>query len=179
MPEFLPKSDTVFPTQLEYSKERYGILETNHKALKTELGTMRDKNTKLSDALSSHQEKLTLTTDQLFVAKDKLSRLEVAHHGLKSSYSLMESRERQARAQYDSIVKENHGHRELMVNLQSIQNNLERSEFETKTRLGAQVEALEREVSLAKDRLHAEEERRGKMADAYDVQVRKCCIQCI
>jgi len=32
-----------------------------------------------------------------------------------------------------------------MANLQRIQNNMERSEFETKTRLGAQIEALERD----------------------------------
>lgn len=151
------------------------MLEGNHKALKTELDTLRGKNSRLSDLLSSHQEKITLTTDQLFNAKDKLSRLEMAHQGLKSSYGLLESRERQARAQYESILKENHGHRELMVNLQSIQNNLERSEFETKTRLGAQIEALEREVSLSKDRLHAEEERRSKMVDAYDTQVNQLC----
>lgn len=148
------------------------MLETNHKALKTELDTLRDMNSKLTSSLSSHQEKLSLTTEQLFSAKEKLSRLEVAHQGLKSSYSLLESRERQARGQYESILKENHGHRELMANLQSIQNNLERSEFETRTRMTAKIEALEREVSLSKDRLHGEEERRSKMADAYDTQVR-------
>ena len=54
---------------------------------------------------------------------------------------------------------------------QSIQNNLERSEFETKTRLGTQIRGLEREVAVLKQRLSSEEERRGKMMDAYEMQV--------
>ena len=55
--------------------------------------------------------------------------------------------------------------------MQSIQNNLERSEFETKTRLGTQIRGLEREVAVLKQRLSSEEERRGKMMDAYEMQV--------
>lgn len=57
---------------------------------------------------------------------------------------------------------------------QTIQNNLERSEFETKTRLGSQIQALERELAAMKQRVTNEEERRGKMADAYEMQVCGC-----
>ncbi len=84
---------------------------------------------------------------------------------------MLEVSEKQARVQYESMLKERRGHGELMANLHSIQNNLERSDFETKTRLGAQIQALEREVCLLKDKLHAEEERKNKMMEAYDVQV--------
>ena len=54
---------------------------------------------------------------------------------------------------------------------QTIQNNLERSEFETKARLGGKIESLEREMAVYKQRLIAEEERRSKMVDAYETQV--------
>ena len=159
--------------QVEYSKERYSILETHHKALKTELDTIRNKNSKLSDALSSHQERISATTDELFTAREKLSHLEVSNQNLRSSHGQLEVSERQARSQYESIAKEQRGHRELMMNLQTIQNNMEKSEFETKTRLGAQIQALERDLSLSKEKLHAEEDRRNKMVDAYNIQVRR------
>lgn len=108
------------------------------------------------------------------MSREKLSKLQIAHQSLKSSYALLETTERQARSQYESLLSEQRNHRELLTNLESIQNNLERSEFETKTRLGAQIHALERELSLTKDQLHSEEERRTKMMDAYDTQVCNC-----
>lgn len=55
--------------------------------------------------------------------------------------------------------------------IQTIQNNLERSEFETKSRLGSKIDALERELVVYKQKLASEEERRGKMMDAYETQV--------
>ena len=164
---------------MDYSKERYDILDTRFKVLQTELETMRTNNSKLTNALSSHQARISATTEELYTARDKLSRLEVAHHSLKSAYSVLQVGEKQARTQYESVLKEQRGHGELMANLHSIQNNLERSEFETKTRLGAQIQSLEREMSLLKDKLHSEEERKNKMVDAYDVQVRMMVINII
>lgn len=154
-----------------YSKERYSILDTHQKALKVELETMRQKNGQLSNALSTHQERITITTEELFTAREKLSRMELSYNSLKSSYGLLEASEKQARAQYQNLLKEQRGHGELLANLHSIQNNLEKSEFETRTRLGSQIQALEREASLSKERLHAEEDRRNKMVDAYNTQV--------
>ena len=164
---------------MESSKERYSMLETHHKALKAELDTTREKNTKLSNALSSHQERVSVTTEQLFKVEEKASRLELSYQSLRGSYNLLEASERQARAQYQSLLKEQREHGELMTNLQTIQNNLEKSEFETKTRLGSQIEALERELSLSRDRIHSEEDRRSKMAEAYDTQVRRTPRACL
>ena len=132
---------------------------------------MREQNKQLTSALAAHQERITLTTEELFTVKDKLARVEVSYQSLRSSYSLMEAAEKQARTQYQNMLKEQRGHGELLANLHTIQNNLEKSEFETKARLGSQLQAAERELSLAKDTLHAEEERRNKIVDAYDTQV--------
>ncbi len=132
---------------------------------------MREQNRQLTSALVTHQERITVTTEEVFTVKDKLARVEVAYQSLRSSYGLLEAAEKQSRTQYQNILKEQRGHGELLANLHSIQNNLEKNEFETKTRLGARLQAVERELSLTKDTLHAEEERRNKMVDAYDTQV--------
>lgn len=60
-----------------------------------------------------------------------------------------------------------------MTNLQSIQNNLEKNEFETRTRLGSQMEALERELAITKERLKSEEDRRVRTTEAFQTQVRE------
>ena len=147
------------------------MLEGHHKALKTELETLRSKNARLVDSLSSHQQDISSSVNKLFSTQEKLSRLELAHQTLQSSHGLLKSSERHAKEQYDSICRERHGQKELLTNLHTIQNRLEKAEFETKTRLGAQVQTLEREVALMKDQLHSEENRRTTMMDAYEVQV--------
>ena len=90
---------------------------------------------------------------------------------LQSERDLFADNERRARTQYETVLHERKGQNVLLTNLQSIQNNLERSEFETKTRLGAQIEALEREVALAKEKLSSEEDKRSKVTEAYESQV--------
>ena len=111
------------------------------------------------------------TTQRLLSTQEKLVNAEVSLHTLKAERDMLEASERRARNHYEDLLREQRGHSTLLTNLQSIQNNLERSEFETKTRLGAQIEGLERDVALFKDRLHSEEDRRIKMADAYETQV--------
>ena len=56
-------------------------------------------------------------------------------------------------------MKEQSSQSLLLTNLQTLQNNLERNEYETKSRLGSQIEILEKEAGLLKERLHNEEER--------------------
>lgn len=52
---------------------------------------------------------------------------------------MLSESEGRARTLYENLLQEQRGRNMLLVNLQSIQNNLEKNEFETKTRLGAQV----------------------------------------
>lgn len=85
---------------------------------------------------------------------------------------MLKASEQQARSQYSDLLKEQKGQTTLLTNLQTIQNNLEKSEFETKTRLGSKIEALEKELVLFKDKLHSEEERRTRMSDAYETRVK-------
>lgn len=51
-----------------------------------------------------------------------------------------------------------------------VQNNLERSEFEARTRLGAQVETLQREVNLLKKKLESEEKHHKSIVDTWEVR---------
>ena len=90
---------------------------------------------------------------------------------MKSERDLLVESERRTRQQYESLLREQKAQNVLLTNLQTIQNNLERSDFETKTRLTSQAEALEKELGIVKEKLHTEEERREKIKDAYDTQV--------
>lgn len=59
----------------------------------------------------------------------------------------------------------------------SFKNNLERSEFEARTRLGAQVETLQREVNLLKKKLESEEKHHKSIISTWEVSEVYCFIQ--
>ena len=157
--------------QLEYANERYQLLDSHHKALKRELDALREKNQQLSTTLSKQQTSVHTATQELFSLQERLSKAEIAYQSMRTERDLLKASERQARSQYNDLLREQKGQNTLLTNLQAIQNNLEKSEFETKTRLGAKIEALEKELVLYKDKLHSEEDRRTRMVDAYETRV--------
>ena len=114
---------------------------------------------------------LSKATQELFTLQERLSKAELSVQNLRTERDLLRSGEQQARSQYEELLREQRGQNVLLTNLQAIQNNLERGEFETRTRLGAQIEALERELALQKERLQSEEDRRTRVTEAYDTQV--------
>lgn len=117
---------------------------------------------------------LSKATQELFSLQEKLTKAELLVQNLKTERNLLQASERQARSQYEELLKEQKGQNVLLTNLQAIQNNLEKGEFETRTRMGSQIEALERELVLQKERLQSEEDRRTKITEAYDTQVYTC-----
>lgn len=169
---FLDIHPCSLSSQLEYANERYKLLESHNAALKRELEATRDKSSQLSTALSKHQESQSSMTQELLTAREKLAKAEVSNQMLRSERVLLAENEGRARSHYESLLREQRGQSSLLTNLQAIQNNLERSEFETKTRLRAQIESLEREVALFKEKVRSEEEKRSKASEAYETQVK-------
>lgn len=157
--------------QLEYANERYQLLETHHSSLRGELDQLRERNQQVSDNRAKVEASLSKATQELFTLQERLSKAELSVQNLRTERDLLRSGEQQARSQYEELLREQRGQNVLLTNLQAIQNNLERGEFETRTRLGAQIEALERELALQKERLQSEEDRRTRVTEAYDTQV--------
>ena len=60
----------------------------------------------------------------------------------------------------------------------SLKNNLERSEFEARTRLGSQVETLQREVNLLKRKLESEDKHHKSVIDTWQVRNGYCYCFC-
>ena len=157
--------------QLEYANERYQLLEGHHSSLRSELDKLRERNNQLSDNRARVEVSLSKATQELFSLQERLTKAELTAQNLRSERDLLQANERQARTQYENLLREQKGQGVLLTNLQAIQNNLEKGEFETRTRMGSQIEALERELVLQKERLQSEEDRRVKITEAYETQV--------
>lgn len=80
---------------------------------------------------------------------------------------ILSQAERRARQQYESVLSQQKQQNVLLTNLQAIQSNLEQSEFETKTKLGTQIESLDRELLLARRKAEMEEERAQKVVESF------------
>ena len=119
---------------------------------------------------------LNKATQELFSLQERLTKAELSVQNLRTERDLLRTGEQQARSQYEELLREQRGQNVLLTNLQAIQNNLERGEFETRTRLGSQIEALERELALQKERLQSEEDRRARVTEAYETQVYCVCV---
>ena len=157
--------------QLEYANERYQLLENHHSSLKSELDTLRKRNQQVSDLRDNVESSLSRATQELFSLQERLAKAEHSAQNLRTERDLLSAGERQARLQYEELLKEQKGQNVLLTNLQVIQNNIEKGEFETRTRMGSQIEALERDLVLQKERLQSEEDRRTKVTEAYETQV--------
>lgn len=156
---------------MEYANERYQLLENHHSSLRSELDKLRERNQQLSDNRAKVESSLHTATQELFSLQERLTKAELSAQNLKTERDLLAAGERQARSQYEELLKEQKGQNVLLTNLQAIQNNLEKGEFETRTRMGSQIEALERDLVLQKTRLQTEEDRRTKVTEAYETQV--------
>ena len=124
---------------MENFRERYELLETTYNGLKKEQAALRDKERQLSDFLTRHQATIDSLSHELLDAKEKLARSESAQRSLTLEKNMLSESEGRARMLYENLLQQQRGRNMLLVNLQSIQNNLEKTEFETKARLGSQV----------------------------------------
>lgn len=59
-----------------------------------------------------------------------------------------------------------------------LQNNLERSEFEARTRLGSQVETLQREVNLLKRKQESEDKHHKSVIGTWEVIITCRAFSC-
>ncbi len=65
-----------------------------------------------------------------------------------SLQDIIAASEQRLTKEVDALVKERQSQNTLLVNLQSIQNNLKRTEFDVQQRLQSQVDSLSKEITF-------------------------------
>ena len=147
------------------------MLDTAYKGAKKELTALSNKESQLMSLLTRHQTTVDTLNKELFSSKDRLTRLEVKKQSLRVERDSLYESEKRSREMYEQVSREKQGQAVLMTNLQTIQNNMERNEYELKQRFSSRIEGLEKENVLLKERNHGYEERRTQMREAYEKQV--------
>ncbi|XP_033110270.1 nucleoprotein TPR-like [Anneissia japonica] len=158
-------------SQLDFASERYKILQGNIDGYKKEIAGLRDKAQKHStEAIKLQQTINSLTQDQL-AFQERLSRAEVSCENLRAERDMLKGVEVRLSQEKDALMREHQGQNLLLANLETIKNNLERSEFEEKARMTNKIESLDREISTLKGKLEAESKNQQASNKSWEKQL--------
>ena len=101
----------------------------------------------------------------------KVARLEVQLERTKEQNSMLNQMRERLQREKESLERERTQQALLQTSLQSIQNNLERSQFETKSMFTSRIEQLERENSVVKKKLEESEDHGRQYTQSLERQL--------
>ncbi|XP_067141450.1 nucleoprotein TPR-like isoform X3 [Centruroides vittatus] len=160
-------------SQLEYSEERFNLLQSNADIFKREASLLREKNQKHTANITQHQHTINSLRQEVMATQEKLAKAEVLIENLQAERNLLKSVESRLVQEKDTLLREKQQQSRLTANLQAVQNNLERLESETHHYLKNQVEKLEKECDLLKNKLETEKEKYSSSSQIWEKQVQE------
>ncbi|XP_048255424.1 nucleoprotein TPR-like isoform X4 [Haliotis rufescens] len=164
-------------SQLDFSAERYKVLQGNIDGYRKEIGALRDKNQQYSTSVVKHEQTINMLREDLMSAQENGTRLEVQNDNQRAELNLVKNSEQGLMQELESVRREHMSQNMLLSSLQAIQNNLERAEYETKTRLNNQISAYEREVNSLKRRMDVQAEEHRSLTRNWESLVKNVQIE--
>ncbi|KAL4235843.1 hypothetical protein ACF0H5_004232 [Mactra antiquata] len=160
-------------SKYEFATERNKVSQSNAEGYRKEIALLRDKIQKYTASVAKHEQTINSQRQELMKIQEQSSQVQARAEGIQAKMDLIRSSEQRAIAELDSLRREKHTQTMLMANLQAIQNNLERNEYETKTRLGKQIETLEREKTFLNKKIETEEKQHNAVIKHWEKQVKE------
>ncbi|KAK0743388.1 hypothetical protein B0T18DRAFT_183431 [Schizothecium vesticola] len=154
-------------SQLTLATERYNMLDSNFKATQSEMHELQKRNQVLSEAAAKQDMRTQQVAEDLVEAKGLAESLRSENANLKAEKSLWKSIQDRLNQDNEGLTQEKARLNTLLSTQQSLLNERELSESETRRRLQNQVDSLESELSTTKRKL-SEEVDEGKK-----IQLRK------
>ncbi|GAB1608232.1 nucleoprotein TPR-like [Argonauta hians] len=142
--------NTKLASQLEFATERYKVLQNNSECYRKEIGILKEQNKKSSAQSVDLEKNISVLHSDLVTAQVNVSRLESRCQNLVTERDLLKAAEQRLAQEKENMLKEQHSQNVLLSNLQTIQNNMERVENETKSRLIHQADVKEKELTNLK-----------------------------
>lgn len=154
-------------SQLTLATERYNMLESNFKAAQTENRELQKRAQILSEAAAKQDMRTQQVAEDLVEARGLTESLRSENANLKAEKTLWKSIQDRLSQDNETLAQDRTRLNNLVSNQQSLLNERELSESETKRRLQGQIDSLDAELNTTKRKL-AEEVEGGKK-----IQLRK------
>ena len=154
-------------SQLTFASERYEMLHSNYTMLQNENAELQKRSQVLSEAAAKQDLRTQQVAEDLIEAKGLVESMRNENSNLKAEKKLWKDIQDRLSQDNERLTNEQSRLNNLVTNQQTLQNERELSDSETRRRLQAQVESLEAELSTTKRKLNDE------MEDNKNAQLRK------
>jgi nucleoprotein TPR len=154
-------------SQLTLATERYEMLHSNYTMLQNENTELQKRSQILSEAAAKQDLRTQQVAEDLIEAKGLVESMRNENSNLKAEKKLWKDIQDRLSQDNERLTNEQSRLNNLISNQQTLQNERELSDSETRRRLQAQVESLEAELSTTKRKLNDEVE------DNKNAQLRK------
>ncbi|CAK7238197.1 Protein mlp1 [Sporothrix eucalyptigena] len=154
-------------SQLTLASERYEILQSNYTALETDNKALQEKNQSLSESYAKQDIRTQQVAMDLVEVRSLLESMRNENANLKAEKSLWKGIQDRLAQDNESLNQDKSRLNTLLSSQQSLLNERELSESETKRRLQTQIDNLDAELTTTKRKLSEEIE------DAKKLQLRK------
>lgn len=159
-------------SQLTFANGRFDMLQANYAMLEAENKELQKRSQILAEAAAKQDTRTQQVAEDLVEAKSLVESMRNENSNLKAEKNLWKDIQDRLSQDNENLINERARLNNLVANQQSLQNERELSEAETRRRLQAQVETLESELTLTKRKLadEVEESKKNQQRKDYDSQ---------
>ena len=156
--------------QLSAANQRYEMLQANYNSLKTENAEIQKRSWTAMENATKQELKTQQVAEELVEARNLLDSLRRDSANLKAEKDLWKSVERRLVEDNESLRNERSRLDQLNASLQTMINEREQTDSETRRRLQSQTESLESELHSTKRKLNEEieESKRASLRREYE-----------
>ncbi|KAH8853510.1 Nucleoprotein TPR [Schistosoma japonicum] len=140
-------------SQLDFTHEKLRASEANVAGYKQEITILREMNARYSTSAASSEAELSRLRDELAHTSDRLTTAEVDARYFSRQLEAVRANETRLKQEIDSLRRHDQIHSQLMLQLQSIQGNLEQRESMDRSSSERKIEQLEKQISAANSAL--------------------------
>ena len=157
-------------SQVTLAHERYDMLQANHGMLKNENSELQKRLQSLSESGSKQEMRVQQVAEDLYETKGLLESTRNENANLKAEKEFWKKIEKRITEDSQNLLNERSKLNALNVNLQTLLNEREHSDSETRRRLQSQIEHLEQDLQATKAKLseEVEENKRSTQRREYD-----------
>ncbi len=159
-------------SQVSLATERYDMLSSNYSMMQKENVELQKRSQVLAEASAKQDLRTQQVVEDLVEAKGLVESMRNENANLKAEKKLYKDIQERLSQDNESLMNERSRLNTLVANQQTLQNERELSESETRRRLQSQVESLEAELATTKRKLsdEVEENKNTQLRKEYDAQ---------
>lgn len=159
-------------SQLSLASERYEILQSNFTALQSESKELQKRNQTMSESAAKQDIRTQQVAEDLVEARGLLESMRSENANLKAEKRLWKDIQERLSQDNESLMQEKSRLNGLVATQQTLQNERELSDSETRRRLQSQIDNLEADLSTTKRKLadEVEEGKKSQLRKEYDAQ---------